>query len=143
MNKDIRDKIAHQQLKPSLVIVEIITEYTREHSNKNIGSESQNVLIVNETQSKTKQFLFNIVHSISFEHSTQHPLQQGKFTISYCKTKQFVLQTTAHNFFPGEKPLFPPTFLYLNQNSKPFGLPQPCDLWAPKKPFNLTNLSFP
>ena len=40
MNEDIHDKIAHQQLKPPLLIVEIITEYTREHSNKNIGSES-------------------------------------------------------------------------------------------------------
>ena len=40
MNKDIHDKIAHQQLKPSLLIVEIIIEYTREHSDKNIGSDS-------------------------------------------------------------------------------------------------------
>ena len=40
MNKDIHNKIAHQQLKPPLLIVENITEYTREHSGKNIGSES-------------------------------------------------------------------------------------------------------
>ena len=40
MNKDIHDKIAHQQLKPPLLIVENITKYTREHSGKNIGSES-------------------------------------------------------------------------------------------------------
>ena len=40
MNKDIHGKIAHQQLKPPLLIVENITEYTREHSGKNIGSES-------------------------------------------------------------------------------------------------------
>ena len=39
MNKDIRDKIAHQQLKPPLLIVETITEYTREHSDKKIGSK--------------------------------------------------------------------------------------------------------
>ena len=38
MNKDIHNKIGHQQLKPPLLIVEIITEYTREHSDKNIGS---------------------------------------------------------------------------------------------------------
>ena len=54
MNKDIHDKIAHQQLKPPLLIVENITEYTREHSDKNIGSGSQNALTVNETQLKTK-----------------------------------------------------------------------------------------
>ena len=41
MNKSIHDKIAHQQLKKiPLLIVENITEYTREHSGKNIGSES-------------------------------------------------------------------------------------------------------
>ena len=40
MSKDIHDKIAHQPLKPPLLTVEIITEETREHSNKNIGSES-------------------------------------------------------------------------------------------------------
>ena len=40
MNKSIHDKIAHQQLKLPLLIVENITEYTREHSGKNIGSES-------------------------------------------------------------------------------------------------------
>ena len=40
MNKSIHDKIARQQLKISLLIVENITEYTREHSGKNIGSES-------------------------------------------------------------------------------------------------------
>ena len=39
MNKDIHDKIAHQQLKPPLLIVEIITEYTREHLDKDIGSK--------------------------------------------------------------------------------------------------------
>ena len=39
MNKSIHDKIAHQQLKISLLIVENVTEYTREHSGKNIGSE--------------------------------------------------------------------------------------------------------
>ena len=38
MNKYIHDKIAHQQLKPPLLIVENITEYTREHSGKNISS---------------------------------------------------------------------------------------------------------
>ena len=40
MNKDIHDKIAYQQLKPPLLIVEITTEYTREHLDKNIGSKS-------------------------------------------------------------------------------------------------------
>ena len=40
MNKSIHDKIAHQQLRLSLLIVENITEYTREHSGKNTGSES-------------------------------------------------------------------------------------------------------
>ena len=40
MNKYIHDKIAHQQLNPALLIVENIIEYTREHSGKNIGSES-------------------------------------------------------------------------------------------------------
>ena len=38
MNKSIHDKIAHQQLKLPILIVENITEYTREHSGKNIGS---------------------------------------------------------------------------------------------------------
>ena len=40
MNKSIHDKIAHQQLKLPLLIVENIIEYTREHPGKNIGSES-------------------------------------------------------------------------------------------------------
>ena len=40
MNESIHDKIAHQQLKIPLLIVENVTEYTREHSGKNIGSES-------------------------------------------------------------------------------------------------------
>ena len=41
MNKSIHDKIAHHQLKQiPLLTVENITEYTREHSGKNIGSES-------------------------------------------------------------------------------------------------------
>ena len=40
MNEDIHDMIAHQQLKPPLLIEEIITESTREHLDKNIGSES-------------------------------------------------------------------------------------------------------
>ena len=38
MNKSVHDKIAHQQLKLPLLIVENITEYTREHLGKNIGS---------------------------------------------------------------------------------------------------------
>ena len=40
MNKTIHDKIAHQQLKLPLLIVEKIIEYTREHSCKSIGSKS-------------------------------------------------------------------------------------------------------
>ena len=40
MNKSIHDKIAHQQLKIPLLMVENITEYTKEHSVKNIGSGS-------------------------------------------------------------------------------------------------------
>ena len=38
MNKSIHDKIAHQQLKLPLLIMENITEYTREPSGKNAGS---------------------------------------------------------------------------------------------------------
>ena len=49
MNESIHDKIAHQQLKIPLLIVENITENTRKHSGKNIGSESHNALTVNET----------------------------------------------------------------------------------------------
>ena len=41
MNKSIHDKISHHQLrKIPLLTVENITEYDREHSAKNIGSES-------------------------------------------------------------------------------------------------------
>ena len=40
MNEIIHDKIAHHQLKTPLLTVESITEYTREHSDKNIGLES-------------------------------------------------------------------------------------------------------
>ena len=40
MNESIHDKIAHQQLKIPLLMVENITEYTKEHSDKNIGSGS-------------------------------------------------------------------------------------------------------
>ena len=40
MNKSIHDKIAHQQLKLPLLIVEGIIKDTKEHSDKNIGSGS-------------------------------------------------------------------------------------------------------
>ena len=40
MNKRIHDKTTHQQLKLPLLIVENVTEYTGDHSSKNIGSES-------------------------------------------------------------------------------------------------------
>ena len=40
MNESIHDKIAHHQLKIPLLIVENITKYTKEHSDKNIGSGS-------------------------------------------------------------------------------------------------------
>ena len=40
MNKSIHDKIAHQQLKTPLLMVEDIIKYIEEHSNKNIGSGS-------------------------------------------------------------------------------------------------------
>ena len=40
MNESIHDNIAHHQLKIPFLTVENITEYTREHSDKNIGSES-------------------------------------------------------------------------------------------------------
>ena len=40
MNKSIHDKIAHQQLKTPLLIVEDITKYNEEHLDKNIGSGS-------------------------------------------------------------------------------------------------------
>ena len=40
MNISIHDKISHHQLKLPLLIVENITEYTREHSDNNRGSES-------------------------------------------------------------------------------------------------------
>ena len=38
MKKSIHDKIAHQQLRLSLLIVENIIKKTKEHSDKNIGS---------------------------------------------------------------------------------------------------------
>ena len=38
MNKSIPDKIVHQQLRLSLLIVENIIKKTKEHSYKNIGS---------------------------------------------------------------------------------------------------------
>ena len=40
MNKSIHDKIAHQQLKLTLLIVEDITKYIKEHLKKNMGSGS-------------------------------------------------------------------------------------------------------
>ena len=40
MNKSIHDKIAHQQLKLPLLIVEKHLKGTGEHSDKNIGSGS-------------------------------------------------------------------------------------------------------
>ena len=40
MNKSIHDKIAHQQLKLPLLIVERHHNDTEEHSDKNIGSGS-------------------------------------------------------------------------------------------------------
>ena len=40
INKRIHDKIAHQQLKLPLLIVENIVKDTEEHSDKNIGSGS-------------------------------------------------------------------------------------------------------
>ena len=38
MKKSIHDKIAHQQLRLSLLIVENIIKKTKEHLDKNIGS---------------------------------------------------------------------------------------------------------
>ena len=38
MNKSIHDKISHQELRLSLLIVENIIKKTKEHSDKNIGS---------------------------------------------------------------------------------------------------------
>ena len=95
--------------------MENITEYTREHSDKNIGSESQNALTVNETQLKMKQFPFNIAHLNALIHSTQHFLQKAKVAISGCKTKQSLLQALVYKFFQGKKPLSILTFKYLNQ----------------------------
>ena len=40
MNESIHDKIAHHRLKIPLLTVESITEYTREHLDKNIGSKT-------------------------------------------------------------------------------------------------------
>ena len=40
MDESIHDKIAHHQLKIPLLLVENITKYTKEHSDKNIGSGS-------------------------------------------------------------------------------------------------------
>ena len=40
MNKSIYDKIAHQQFKLSLLIVEKHHKSTEEHSDKNIGSRN-------------------------------------------------------------------------------------------------------
>ena len=40
MNKSIHNKIAHQQLTIPLLTVEDTTEYTKERSDKNIGSGS-------------------------------------------------------------------------------------------------------
>ena len=132
MNKSIHDKIAHQQLTIPLLIVENITEYTRERSGENIGSESQNALTVYETQWKTKQFPFNIAHLITSIHSTWHFLQQEKFAVSGCKTKQFLLQAMVYNFFPGKKPLQLLTFKYLNKTLDRLGSPQRMNFPIPK-----------
>ena len=118
----MHDKIAHQQFKLSLLIVEKHHKGTEEHSDKNIGSGDQNALTANETQLKTKQLTFNIAHLITLIYSTQHFLQQEKFAVSGCKTKQFLLQALSYNFSREKSPVTS-RFQIFKQNSRPLGFP--------------------
>ena len=96
---------------------------TEKHSDKNIGLGNQNVLTTNETQLKTKQFTFNITHLITLIHSTQHFLQQAKFAVSGCKTKQFLLQALSYKFFPREKALLSSNFQIFKQKQQTAWVP--------------------
>ena len=94
---------------------------------KNIQQEHRfrksNTLIVNETQLKTKQFPFKIVHLITLIHSTFRFLQQAKIAVSDCKTKQFLLQANGLQVFPGKKSLSKSTFKYLTTTADRLGCP--------------------
>ena len=135
MNKSMHDKIAHKQLKKRSHYSQWknITDCTGEHSGKNIGSESQNTLTVNETQSKLKQFPFNIVHLITLRYSTQHFLQQVKFAISGCKMKIVHLTSDPLQVFLGEKAPVSSNFpiFKLNQLTA-WVAPKTCDLSVPQ-----------
>ena len=132
------DKIAHQQFKLSLLIVEKKQhKSTKEHSYKNIGSGSQNVLTANETWLKTKQFPFNITHLIALIHSTQHFLRQANFAISGCKTKQFLLQTIVYKFFQEKAPVSSNFQVFKLKQLTAWAAPQTCDLSVPQ------NVSYP
>ena len=105
---------------------------------KNIGSESQNDLTVNEKQLKMKQFPFNIVHFTTFKHCTRHFLQQEKLKFYYCKTKQFLLQQVFHKSHQEKSPSLSNSPILI-QKAKTFGLP-PNDPWA-SPTFHLPQLS--
>ena len=100
---------------------------------KNIQHEHRfrklNTLPVNETQLKTKQFPFNIVHLITLIHSTFCFLQQAKVAASDCKMKQFLLQANGLQIFSREKVL--PSFyfsIFKLQQQNAWAAPQTYDL---------------
>ena len=126
MNKDIHNKIAHCLLRHSLLTMETIIKYTREHSYKNIGLESQNDLMVNETQLKMKQFPFNIVHFITFEHSTQHFLQQAKNCNFIIAKQSGSSSNNQFTSFSGKNPPFFLSFPIYTRTSSTFRFPHQC-----------------
>ena len=81
-----------------------------------------------------KEFIFNIIHWITFIHSTFHSLQQAKLQFSL--QNEVVPLTSKHlQNFPGKKPFLSSPFPYLTTPTECFVFPP--DAW----PFSFSNAS--
>ena len=103
MNKSIHDKIAHQQLKLPLLIVEKLQNILE---NIQARTQVQKVRTLSQLMKHSRKrnsspsTLF--IYRIETFHTAPFPTGK-KNVISYCKTKQFLLHTMVHKFFSREK----------------------------------------
>ena len=85
---------------------------------KNIQQEHRfrksNTLTVNETQLKTKQFLFNIIHLVALIHSTFRSLQRQKLHFLTVKQNSSSYKQKSLQIFQGKIPSSVLSLLYLN-----------------------------
>ena len=119
----------------------LLTVETSQNILKSIQQEHRfrklNTLTVNETQLKTKQFPFNIVHLITLIHSTFCFLQQAKLQFLIVKRNSSSYKQMVYKFFQGKSPLSKSNFQIFNYNCRPFELP-------PKRlAFQFPNASYP